>query len=284
MEQGTQEWKDFRRSKIGASDAAVILGMSPYKTKFELWEEKVLGKDQEQNSAMARGSALESEARECFEKLTNIPILPKVVIHTERDWQMASLDGITFDGTIIVEIKCPNKEVHALAEKGSLPEYYMAQVQHQFAVTGALKGYYFSYNGKQGVLVEVFPDDKFIEKMLKEEEKFYNLMVNKEAPELTDRDFVVREEKSFLELMEEYKEVADEIDVLKLAQDGIRDKLIDLAAGKNSICSKGKMTRSICKGQVDYKLVPELIGVNLEPYRKPPCEKWRITVINNDGA
>lgn len=284
MEQGTQEWKDLRRSKIGASDAAAILGICPYRTPFQLWEEKVLGKDQEQTGGMSRGTALEPEARACFEKVTSLLVLPKVVFHPELQWMMASLDGITFDGTTIVEIKCPNKEVHALAEKGVLPPHYMAQVQHQFAVTGAVKGYYFSYNGKQGVLVEVFADDKFIKKMLKEEEKFFKLMTDKEPPELTERDYVIKEDKEFVDLMAEYKDVKHELDILKDCEQVIREKLIALAGEKNTVCSKGKMTRSICKGQVDYKAVPELIGVDLEPYRKPPCEKWRITVINEDGA
>jgi len=282
MEQGTQEWHDLRRSKIGASDAPVILGLSPYKTKFQLWEEKVLGKDQEQTGGMARGAALESKARECFEQLTGIPVLPKVVIHPQNDWMMASLDGITFDGTTIVEIKCPNKEVHALAEKGELPEHYMAQVQHQFAVTGAIKGYYFSYNGDRGALVEVFADDKFIKKMLKEEEKFYKLMVDKEAPELTEKDYIVKDDKEWKALVKEYLEVKDELDVLRDCEQGIRDKLIELASNRNAIGGGVKLTRSFAKGQVDYKLVPELIGINLEPYRKPPCEKWRITAINKE--
>ena len=284
MEQGSQEWKDLRRTKIGASDAAAILGICPYRTPYMLWEEKVLGKEQEQNSAMARGTAKESEARACFEKLTGMPVLPNIAFHHQFKWMMASLDGISFDGNMILELKCPNKEVHALAEKGIIPPHYMAQVQHQLVVTGAAKGYYFSYNGERGALVEVFPDEKFIAKMIKEEEKFYKLMVDKEPPELTDRDYIVKEEKSFLDLMEEYKEVKHELDILKDCEQGIRDKLVEMAGGKNTVCSKGKMTRSICKGQVDYKAVPELIGVDLEPYRKPSCEKWRISVISNEGA
>lgn len=284
MEQGTQEWHDLRRTKIGASDAAAIMGICPYRTAFQLWEEKILGKSQEQSGAMARGSAMESEARECFEKLMNIVVMPKVVIHDKHTWMMASLDGISFDGTTIVEIKCPNKEVHALAEKGEIPEHYMSQVQHQLAVTGATKAYYFSYNGKQGALVEVFADDKFITKMIKEEEKFYEFMIKKETPPLTDKDYVVIENKEFLELMAEYKDVKHELDILKDCEQVIREKLIVLAKNKNAICSKGKMTRSFSKGQVDMKLVPELIGVDLEPYRKPPCEKWRITVNNDEGA
>lgn len=284
MEQGSVEWKEMRRSKIGASDAAAILGICPYRSPYMLWEEKVLGKEQEQNSGMARGTAMESRARECFEKVTGIPVLAKVVFHPEFEWMMASLDGVNFEGNTIVELKCPNKEVHALAEKGILPPHYMAQVQHQLAVTGAAKGFYFSYNGDRGALVEVFPDEKFITKMIKEEEKFFKLMTDKEPPELTDRDYIVKEDKSFLDLMDEYKEVKHELDILKDCEQAIREKLVELAAGKNTVCSKGKMTRSVCKGQVDYKLVPELIGVNLEPYRKPPCEKWRISVISNDGA
>lgn len=36
-----EAWVNHRRLGIGASDAAVIVGMSPWKTNVELWEEKV---------------------------------------------------------------------------------------------------------------------------------------------------------------------------------------------------------------------------------------------------
>lgn len=36
-----EAWLQTRREGIGASDAGVLLGMSPYKTNVQLWEEKV---------------------------------------------------------------------------------------------------------------------------------------------------------------------------------------------------------------------------------------------------
>ena len=280
MQQNTPEWLEMRRSMIGASDCPVIMGLSPYKTAFELWEEKVLVKQQETSGAMARGHALESAARECFEKLTGLSVMPKVVIHAERAWQMASLDGITFDGTTIVEIKCPNKEVHALAEKGIIPDHYMAQIQHQFSASGAVKGYYFSFSGERGALVEVFPDEKFIVKMLEKETEFFKLMVKKEAPELSEKDYVQHTEPSILALAEEYEAAKTEADIHYMAAEKCKEDLIKAVKGRNSKIGNLRVTKSICKGRVDYDVVPELIGVDLEAYRKPPCEKWRISVMS----
>jgi putative phage-type endonuclease len=278
MQQNTPEWLEMRRSKIGASDAPIILGLSPWKTPFQLWEEKVLGKEQQTSAAMARGHALEDQARECFEKLTGIITMPKVVVHAERTWQMASLDGVTFDGTTIVEIKCPNKETHALAEKGIIPDHYMAQVQHQLSVTGAAKAFYFSYSGERGSWVEIFADEKFISKMLKAEEKFYNLMLSKEPPDLIERDYVIVDTVKALSLAEEYEEIKTQADILYQAAEKVKDDLKEVIGNRNAFVGKLKITKSFMKGRVDHSVIPELSGVDLEKYRKPPCEKWTFTI------
>lgn len=284
MEQGTKEWHDLRKSKIGASDSPIIMGVSPWKTPYELYLEKMIGAEQEVSPSMARGIALEESARERFQEKTGILMMPQVVLSSEREWQMASLDGISFDGTSILEIKHAKKEVFEMAVKGDLPDHYMIQVQHALDTTGAAKCYYVVSDGEKDVWVEVFPDKKLIQKIRDANEKFYACMKSGEPPALTEKDYVVNEQEEFLKLMEEYKEITLELHVKKQAQEYVRDELIKLAKGKNTVCSKGKMTRSVSKGQVEYKLVPELIGVNLEPYRKPPCEKWRITATTKDEA
>ena len=37
---GSPEWLAFRRTGIGGSDAAAILGLSPFKSNVQVWEEK----------------------------------------------------------------------------------------------------------------------------------------------------------------------------------------------------------------------------------------------------
>lgn len=41
LEHNSPEWLEFRKTGIGGSDAAAILGLSPFKTNVEVWEEKV---------------------------------------------------------------------------------------------------------------------------------------------------------------------------------------------------------------------------------------------------
>jgi putative phage-type endonuclease len=287
MEQGTKEWHDLRRTKIGASDSPVIMGVSPWKNRdtwFKLWEEKILGKEQETTAAMARGIALEESARQRFQDKTGILMMPQVVLSKEREWQMASLDGISFDGTSILEIKHATKEIFQMAVQGNVPDYYMIQIQHALDTTGAAKCYYVVSDGEKDVWIEVFPDVKLIEKIREENEKFYEYITSKEPPPLTEKDYVKRNDKEFVDLMSDYYQVKTQIGILEDAEEKIKEDLIRLCDGKNAQSPNGRITRSVCKGQVEYKLVPELIGIDLEAYRKPPCEKWRITVITNNGA
>ena len=37
-----------------------------------------------------------------------------------------------------------------------------------------------------------------------------------------------------------------------------------------------RVTRSVAKGQVNYKAIPELMCVDLEAYRKEPAERWTL--------
>ena len=279
MKQNTQEWLDFRRNKIGASDAAAIMGLSPWKTRYQVWEEKVYGKEQTQTGAMRRGSYYEEEARGAFEKLTGVSVKPKVIVSDERDWQMASLDGISFDGTVFTEIKVPNREAHELAKSGIIADYYNIQMQHQYATSSKLeKGLYFSYfpDQKEGVLVEIKRDDLLIEQMLKEEEKFYELMLSKTPPPLSERDYALKDDANWNDAANEWRELSSYIESLTEKKEMLREQLIVLANGQSSKGAGIRLTRSMSKGLVNYKKIPELIGVDLEAYRNPPIEKWTL--------
>src|SRR5271170_1345030 len=123
MIQNTPEWLEMRRNKIGASDAPIIMQVSPWKTPYQLWEEKLgIAKQKQISYEMQRGTNLEEIARQEFEKMTGLIIFPQVVQHPNFEWMIASLDGIDLAHENIVEIKCPGINDHQYALDGKIPE------------------------------------------------------------------------------------------------------------------------------------------------------------------
>lgn len=184
-----KKWLEWRNLGIGSSDAPIVMGVSPWKTLFQLWEEKTFGKtEQSENSSMKRGKEMEETARKEFEKQMNVSVFPRNIVHEKFSWLRASLDGMDPEEKIIVEIKCPNKQDHFDALTKKVPTKYFPQCQHQLLVTGLSQMYYFSFDGKEGVAVEVLADENYIEELFQKEKKFWEMVTSKEAPPLTEKD------------------------------------------------------------------------------------------------
>ena len=71
IEQGTKRWLEERMSYIGGSDAPIIMGVSPWKTPYQLWEEKMgnVVEDKDKEFIFARGHRMEDKARRIFDLL-----------------------------------------------------------------------------------------------------------------------------------------------------------------------------------------------------------------------
>lgn len=276
-EPNTPEWLRMRRNYIGASDAAAIMGVSPWKTCYQLWEDKLgLAPDQPDNFAMRRGRELEPLAREAYTAYTGNIVEPKQVFHKDISYMMANMDGITEDHTKAVEIKCPGETDHKLAKDGIVPEKYRPQLQHQLAVIGINELHYFSYLDGDIALVEVGRDEGFIKRLLMEEKKFWSCVQNLTPPTLTDRDYTERNDSAWANAASEWALVHKQLEQLKDKEKQYRDMLIQLSEDKNSVGHGVKLQRIVRKGAVDYKAVPELQDIDLEKYRKEPVESWRI--------
>lgn len=176
-----KEWLKWRNEGIGASDAASIMGVSPWKTYDQLLMEKVNRIDLiPENDNMRFGKEKEEEARLLFESMTgHIVFGDKKIVHPEFSWIRATLDGLSDDGKIMVEIKTANKADHFFAFNKMVPEKYYPQCQHQMLVTGLEKMYYFSYRKKlakkgTGIIVEVFRDQLYIDSMFEKHRIFWD--------------------------------------------------------------------------------------------------------------
>ena len=275
------EWLKLRKNYIGASDAPVIMnGFHFGRTPYQLWEEKLgFGKETKDNFAMQIGRLREEPARQAYEKLTGNLVAPEMVFHKEKKFMMASLDGLSFNGDIAVEIKNVGQEDHALAKSGKIPEKYYPQLQHQLACIGHEMIHYFSYLNGEGVIVEVGRDHHYLETLYEKEAKFWDNVTGLVAPALTARDY--RDMSSEAEWNERAKQFVARQKMLKeLEEQHDADKawFIEQCEDQSSEGAGVRAIRVISKGLVDYKAIPELKGVDLEPYRKKPRESWRVTL------
>lgn len=184
LTQRSEAWLKMRQEKIGASDAPIIMGVSPWKKPLQLWEEKLgFRPPEESNQWMLRGIELEDDARNAFIFETGIYVTPRVVQHKILDWMIASLDGIDDKNENIIEIKCPGRKDHMIAKEGYIPNKYIPQLQHQMSVCDLKKAFYFSYYNGDTALIEVKRDDQYIDLMIEQEERFWKCMQNFTPPD-----------------------------------------------------------------------------------------------------
>ncbi len=273
--QGTNEWLALRKTKITATDASVIMGASHWKTKVQLYHEKKSNTPPAPaNDRMQRGIDLEPIARDLFTIKTGIHVEPKVVV---KDWAMASLDGISACGNYLVEIKCPGERDHAVAVSGKVPDHYYPQLQHQMWICGLDQMYYFSFDGADGVLVNVERDYLYCGKMIDEEMKFYDCLVNNIPPEPSEGDYIERSDDLWSQCAMKWRMINQNIKNLEKEEEELRKQLIFLSGESNTKGAGISLCQVQRKGNVEYSKIPELKNVDLDKYRKGSISSWRIT-------
>lgn len=187
--QNTPAWTKWREGGLGASDASSITSgsgkhMALYMLKTGQMPESALVNDFE-NYWMARGHELEPVARLAYEEQVKDFVEPVCVEHDDYPWLRASLDGLSSDGTIPIEIKCCGKEKHGRAVKTkTISPAHWPQCQHILLVTGAPFLHYFAFDGEEGVIVVVKADLPYQGKYLERAEYFWDCVTNRTPPTL----------------------------------------------------------------------------------------------------
>jgi len=90
LKQNTPEWHRWRLQGIGASDAPVVMGDAPFRTRRFLWSVKTgLARESAVGPAARRGRALEHAARGAYERHTGIQMEPLCLVHDGLEWMRA---------------------------------------------------------------------------------------------------------------------------------------------------------------------------------------------------
>lgn len=277
--QGSAEWREHRRKYRNASETPIVLGVSPWQTPYQLWQHKLGLIEPEVTPAMLRGTQLEPAARATYEARTGLVMQPLVVVEGEYS---ASLDGLTLGGERLVEIKCPAKgrdsTLWKTVEAGRLPEHYAWQVQHQLMVTQADVADVFVFDGSDGVIFPVAPAPSTWPQIHAAWDTFIRCVTDAQAPPLMDRDTRLRDDAEWLRAASAYLEARRAADTLATTLDDAKSKLVSLTRHAKEQGGGVSITRLWKRGNIEYKRVPELVGVDLEQYRGAAREEVRVTV------
>ena len=302
-----QNWLDWRHKGIGSSDAAAIMGVSPYKTALQLWEEKVKpdAKEKPSNWAMEKGNEYEPIARQQFcahynlQNGTEETFDPLLVELAEAPFMRASLDGSASDRSTIIEIKYQGKEnhgkiveVHKIIEAGNFDDKttdfektikeavrvdYWTQIQHQLLCSNANLAYLVSFDGKKSVAwVPIAPDREYHKKHFRECAKFWDCVVNKTPPGVTDDDFVPL--TGMDKAVEEWKILSQQAATLQEQADKIKEDILAKVTHPKMKACGVTIVQVERAGAVDYKKIPELKGIDLEKYRKAGSKYYKMTI------
>lgn len=305
--QRTPEWLGWRFMGITATESAVILGRSPYKTPWQLWREKTgrsIPADLSKNPLVRRGRMLEDAARRAFEFRHAEVLFPECAEYSAEPLFRASFDGLTADEEP-VEIKCPSEkvlsDVKTFGRESEAFRLYNIQVQHQLLVAGAEHGWLVFFDSKTGDLTEfeIFSDEALIAEILKAGRAFWKAVMDDVEPKKdAQRDFFVPKTKEeiheWTHLAADYISASSEVANLKAQIERLnaeRTRCKDgLALMMGKFCYADyagvALTRRKAMGSVDYERLCEARGITpeeLASFRRKPKESWLIrTTVQNE--
>lgn len=201
------DWLALRRQGIGGSDAAAVLGISPFRTARDLFYDKlgiVTADDQENWVALEVGTLLEPLVARIFEKKTGLKVYQRKCMfqHPQYPWMLADLDYLVDlpDGmTAIVEIKTTNynaRDKWWYDGQEIVPVYYEVQGRHYMAVTDLDRVYYcclYGNNEDEAMIRHIDRDMAYEAELIALESGFWheNVLAHVPPPYTEDGDLIL---------------------------------------------------------------------------------------------
>lgn len=180
----TESQIEKRRSVIGGSDSPVILGVSPFKTRRELYlEKKGLSPDVIETKAMQRGTYLEPVVANLYEKETGrtVALHPDSLRHPTVACMAANIDRAILNdsrGLGVIEIKCPGLKVFTKCKREGLPDYYQVQLQHYLSFPKFKWGAFVIFSAELWEMIhfDVEPDNEIIDIIQTKDTAFWQML------------------------------------------------------------------------------------------------------------
>lgn len=202
-----EQWLEYRRKGLGGSDAAAVLGISPFRTARDLYWDKlnVVSDDEAGNwVALEVGNLLEPLVAKIFEHKTGLKVYQRKCMfqHPQYPWMLADLDYLVElpDGSIaILEIKTTNyhaKDHWWYNGKEIVPVYYEAQGRHYMATMNIDRVYYcclYGNNEDEAIIRHIDRDPAYEQELIFLEDSFWNknVLAHNPPPYTEDGDLIL---------------------------------------------------------------------------------------------
>lgn len=269
----TEKQRIERQSYLGASDSAIIMGFSTFKTPYELYLEKtgiVSIEEEEQSEQQYWGNTLERVILDEFCRRNKSTMeFPDTITHRKHSFIKANLDGFCPELNAIVEAKNANSFMRQYWDdsyQDGMPMQYLIQVAKQVACADVDIGYCAVLLGGNEYKQFIYHRDLELEdKIICADVAFWDCVQMRVEPELTQlSDFKLKYPESqgaritlpssMMPIIEELLDIRKSIkrwddraeklkmEIMKLMQD--KDTLVD---EKNTVLAtwkKGKKSRS----------------------------------------
>ena len=183
------EWLEKRREGIGGSDAAAVIGLSPWATPYTVYLDKLgLLPAKEENEAMRQGKDLEEYVAQRFTELTGKKVqrCNFMIRNKAYPFALADIDRRIVGENAILECKTTSSLDLKQFRGVEFPERYYAQCVHYLAVTGAERCYLsVLVLGKEFHAFTLERDEAEITALMKLECDFWDMVQRREPPGIT---------------------------------------------------------------------------------------------------
>lgn len=184
-----QEWLAYRRRGIGGSDVATILGISPFRTARDLYDDKLniasAADDAGNWVALEMGHLLEPLVARIFAKKTGLEVfqIKKMFQHPQYPFMLADVDYFVRlpNGKIsILEIKTTNynaKDHWWKDGEECVPVYYETQGRHYMTVMDIDEIFYcclYGNNEDEVIIRHLYRDREYEQEMIYLERAFWH--------------------------------------------------------------------------------------------------------------
>ncbi|WP_062603313.1 YqaJ viral recombinase family protein [Caballeronia calidae] len=191
LAQGSDEWRQFRLTRFGASEAAAMLGLSTKIKRNELLHMKHTATPQEfsdwvQKNILDYGHEVEALARPIVEEMLGQDLYP---VTCSLGTLSASCDGLTIDDELAFEHKQWNTDLAHAVRSGVLPDEYQPQCQQIMLVTGAQKVIFVVSDGTRENLehIEIEPNLAWFDRITSGWNQFERDLAVYQPHELADK-------------------------------------------------------------------------------------------------